>query len=74
MLEGDAALTLGALLKQELRLPNEILVIDGITLRDFDYVDIGRIRMPSGMVPVTVKSLVFGGQGAAKPEDAARGD
>jgi ethanolamine utilization protein EutA len=74
MLEGDAALTLGAILKQELRLPNEILVIDGITLRDFDYVDIGRIRMPSGMVPVTVKSLVFGGQGAAKAEDAARGD
>jgi len=30
--------------------------------------------MPSGMVPVTVKSLVFGGQGAAKAEDAARGD
>lgn len=63
MLEGDAALTLGAVLKQELKLPNEILVLDGITLRDFDYVDIGRIRMPSGMVPVTVKSLVFGGAG-----------
>jgi ethanolamine utilization protein EutA len=60
MLEGDAALTLGAILKQELALPGEILVLDGITLRDFDYVDIGRIRMPSGMVPVTVKSLVFG--------------
>lgn len=60
MLEGDAALTLGAILKQELKLPNDILVLDGITLRDFDYVDIGRIRMPSGMVPVTVKSLVFG--------------
>lgn len=63
MLEGDAALTLGAILKQELALPNEILVLDGITLRDFDYVDIGRIRLPSGMVPVTVKSLVFGGGG-----------
>jgi ethanolamine utilization protein EutA len=63
MLEGDAALTLGAILKQELKLPNEILALDGITLRDFDYVDIGRIRMPSGMVPVTVKSLVFGGAG-----------
>jgi ethanolamine utilization protein EutA len=65
MLEGDAALTLGAILKQELKLPNEILVLDGITLRDFDYVDIGRIRMPSAMVPVTVKSLVFGGAGAS---------
>lgn len=60
MLEGDAALTLGAILKQEVTLANEVLVLDGVNLRDFDYVDIGRIRMPSGMVPVTVKSLVFG--------------
>ena len=35
------------------------MVIDGITLRDFDFVDIGRIRLPSGMVPVTIKSLLF---------------
>jgi ethanolamine utilization protein EutA len=34
-------------------------VLDGITLRDFDYVDLGRIRMPSFTVPVTIKSLVF---------------
>lgn len=74
MLEGDAALTLGAILKQELRLPNEILVLDGITLRDFDYVDIGRLRMPSGMVPVTVKSLVFGGAGEASAREIARDD
>jgi ethanolamine utilization protein EutA len=74
MLEGDAALTLGAILKQELRLPNEILVLDGITLRDFDYVDIGRIRMPSGMVPVTVKSLVFGGAGEVLAGEVVRDD
>ncbi len=29
-------------------------------LRDFDYVDLGRVRQPSGTVPVTIKSLVFG--------------
>jgi ethanolamine utilization protein EutA len=34
-------------------------VIDGVTLRDFDYIDLGRIRMPSYTVPVTIKSLVF---------------
>jgi len=37
----------------------EILVIDGVVLWDFDYIDLGRIRMPSQTVPVTVKSLVF---------------
>jgi ethanolamine utilization protein EutA len=60
MIEGDAALNLGAMLRQELKIENEILVIDGIVLRDFDYVDLGRIRLPSGMLPVTVKTLVFG--------------
>ena len=34
-------------------------MIDGITLWGFDFVDLGRIRMPSMTVPVTIKSLVF---------------
>jgi ethanolamine utilization protein EutA len=36
-----------------------VLVLDGVALRDFDYVDLGRIRVPSNTVPVTIKSLVF---------------
>jgi len=38
---------------------SDILVIDGVALMDFDYIDLGRIRMPSNTVPVTIKSLVF---------------
>jgi ethanolamine utilization protein EutA len=59
MLDGDIAQTLGAILHDEMHLESEILVIDGVTLWDFDYIDLGRIRMPSQTVPVTVKSLVF---------------
>jgi ethanolamine utilization protein EutA len=59
MLEGDAALTLGHILKDEIKVSSPVLVIDGLTLRDFDFVDIGRIRLPSNMVPVTIKSLLF---------------
>jgi ethanolamine utilization protein EutA len=59
VLDGDIAQTLGKLLRDELDVRNNILVIDGVTLWDFDYVDLGRIRMPSFTVPVTVKSLVF---------------
>src|SRR5690606_17658552 len=59
ILDGDLAHTLGALLREELELKSEVLVIDGIILWDFDYIDLGRIRMPSQTVPVTVKSLVF---------------
>ena len=59
MVDGDIAQTLGAILRDEMGVESEILVIDGVVLWDFDYIDLGRIRMPSLTVPVTVKSLVF---------------
>ena len=60
MVDGDIAQTLGAILRDEMGVESEILVVDGVVLWDFDYIDLGRIRMPSQTVPVTVKSLVFG--------------
>ena len=59
VLDGDIAHSLGALLREEWGVASELLVIDGISLWDFDYVDLGRVRMPSHTVPVTIKSLVF---------------
>jgi ethanolamine utilization protein EutA len=59
MLDGDVAQTLGAILREELKVESEILAIDGVMLRDFDYIDLGKIRLPSYTVPVTIKSLVF---------------
>jgi ethanolamine utilization protein EutA len=59
LLDGDVAQTLGAILREEVKITNELLVIDGVTLWDFDYIDLGRIRLPSNTVPVTIKSLVF---------------
>jgi ethanolamine utilization protein EutA len=59
MLDGDVAQTLGHILRDELDVATELLVIDGVVLWDFDYIDLGRIRVPSNTVPVTIKSLVF---------------
>jgi len=59
MLDGDVAQTLGHLLRDECHIGGDLLVIDGVVLWDFDYIDLGRIRMPSYTVPVTIKSLVF---------------
>jgi ethanolamine utilization protein EutA len=59
MLDGDVAMTLGRLLHDELGVTTGLLVVDGLALRDFDYIDIGRVRHPSRTVPVTIKSLVF---------------
>src|SRR4030095_15314926 len=59
ILDGDVAQTIGALLKEELAVASEVLALDGIALWDFDFIDLGRVRMPSFTVPVTIKSLVF---------------
>ncbi|MGH7490632.1 MAG: ethanolamine ammonia-lyase reactivating factor EutA [bacterium] len=59
MLDGDVAHTLGAILREDCKVTSEILAIDGVVLMDFDYIDLGRVRVPSFTVPVTIKSLVF---------------
>jgi ethanolamine utilization protein EutA len=66
VLDGDVAQTLGALLVEEHGVSGPLAVLDGLYLRDFDYLDLGRIRLPSRTVPVTIKSLVF--QGDRAPE------
>ena len=67
LLDGDVAMTLGRLLQQELGVTSALLVVDGLSLRDFDYIDLGRMRHPSRTVPVTIKSLVF----SEEPRQAA---
>lgn len=70
ILDADIALNLGAMLREELQISTEVMVIDGLTLWDFDYVDLGRMRMPSRTVPVTIKSLVFrDASGGARREE-----
>ncbi len=60
VLDGDLARTMGSILREDIGVKNEVLVIDGVSLSAFDYIDLGKIRLPSHTVPVTVKSLVFG--------------
>lgn len=59
ILDGDLAQTVGMCLREDEGVKGELLVIDGIILQDFDFIDIGRRLEPSNTVPVTVKSLVF---------------
>jgi ethanolamine utilization protein EutA len=55
----DLAGLVGTILKNDFSLGNDILAIDGVTLHDFDFIDLGKTLEPSGTVPVTIKSLVF---------------
>ena len=44
---------------EQLGLQNPIVSIDGIVVREFDFIDIGAILDSSGVAPVVIKSLVF---------------
>lgn len=59
ILDADIAMNLGTILRLDLGIENEIMVIDGVALWNFDYIDLGRMREPSNTVPVMIKSLVF---------------
>ena len=58
-LDADVAHTLGQILVGELGASGPLIVVDGLDLRDLDYIDIGEVLRPAGVVPVVIKSLVF---------------
>jgi ethanolamine utilization protein EutA len=59
MVDRDIARLLGHILEQELGVTRAVIAIDGIQLREFDYVDLGQPLQPSNVVPVVIKSLLF---------------
>ena len=57
--DGDMGGLVGIHAQVELGLTIPIVSIDGITLKEFDFIDIGAMLELSGAVPVVIKSLVF---------------
>jgi ethanolamine utilization protein EutA len=57
--DGDIGGLLGIHCREELKLKNAVVSIDGIELKEFDFIDIGAMIPSSGAVPVVIKSLVF---------------
>ena len=57
--DSDIGGLIGIHLHGESRVANPIVSIDGITLKEFDFIDIGELLETSGAVPVVIKSLVF---------------
>jgi ethanolamine utilization protein EutA len=55
----DLAGLVGTILRDDFNIENALLCLDGVTLSDFDFIDLGKTLEPSGTVPVTIKSLVF---------------
>jgi ethanolamine utilization protein EutA len=59
--EADCGGLIGIHCHEELHLKSPVLSIDGITLKELDFIDIGAMLETSGAVPVVIKSLVFPG-------------
>ena len=60
VLEKDIAKALGIRLRDELRGSRKVVCIDGIRAEQGDYVDLGRPVMDGMVIPVVVKTLLFG--------------
>jgi len=59
MIDGDVGRGLGRILDKELHLQGKLISVDGVQLRELDFVDIGEMLDPPGVVPVVIKSLLF---------------
>jgi ethanolamine utilization protein EutA len=57
--DGDVGGLMGIHLREEMQLDNAIVSVDGLELKQFDYIDIGTMLPNSGAVPVVIKSLIF---------------
>jgi ethanolamine utilization protein EutA len=57
--DGDIGGLVGIHCLEEQKMANPIVSIDGINLKEFDFIDIGAMLETSGAVPVVIKSLVF---------------
>jgi ethanolamine utilization protein EutA len=71
--DGDVGGLIGIHYCEEMKIKNPIVSIDGLELKEFDYIDIGAILDTSGAVPVVIKSLVFpSSEGLGKDWQAER--
>jgi ethanolamine utilization protein EutA len=57
--DGDVGGLIGIHFREEMKLKNPVVSIDGLELKQFDYIDIGELLESSGAVPVVIKSLIF---------------
>lgn len=59
LVDGDVGKTIGHLLREELGMQRELISIDGVTLNELDFVDVGELMTPPGVIPLVIKSLLF---------------
>jgi ethanolamine utilization protein EutA len=59
LIDGDVAKSLGRVIRHEIAPTADVIAIDGVQLKEFDYVDIGDVIELTNVVPIIIKSLLF---------------
>ena len=59
VIDGDVGRLLGRILSKELNKGEKLLSLDGVILSDLDFIDVGELISPPGVIPLVIKSLVF---------------
>lgn len=59
VIDGDVGRLIGQLLVRELGAGSMLISLDGVSLQDLDFIDVGRMITPPGVIPLVIKSLVF---------------
>ncbi len=57
--ERDIGGLVGAIIKEDMSVANEIVAVDEVEVTDLDFVDVGQLLGNRSAVPVVVKSLIF---------------
>ena len=60
VIESDIAKAMGQMIRQQPDLKRQVVAIDSIHVEDGEYVDIGKPMMNGMVIPVVVKTLIFG--------------
>jgi ethanolamine utilization protein EutA (predicted chaperonin) len=59
LIDGDVGKSLGRIIRHEVAPAADVIAIDGVQLKEFDYVDIGSVIELTNVVPIIIKSLLF---------------
>jgi ethanolamine utilization protein EutA (predicted chaperonin) len=59
LIDGDVGKSLGRVILHEIAPRADVIAIDGVALKEFDYVDIGSVIELTNVVPIIIKSLLF---------------
>jgi ethanolamine utilization protein EutA len=59
LIDGDVGKSLGRVIRHEIAHEADVIAIDGVQLKEFDYVDIGNVIELTNVVPIIIKSLLF---------------